>query len=90
MGSGGFPISAFTTLDSAEGFNEATRKIRQAMKDRRKRSDQVRMRTGGGGGGGGGGDDGDDDDDDNNNNNNNGEVDSEAEQGYSEARKKNM
>lgn len=41
FGSGGFPISGFTTLDSAEGFNEASKKIRQAMKDRRRRSDKL-------------------------------------------------
>ncbi|KAH0601629.1 hypothetical protein MHUMG1_00507 [Metarhizium humberi] len=41
FGSGGFPISGFTTLDSAEGFNEATRKIREAMKNRRKKSDKL-------------------------------------------------
>lgn len=47
LGSSGFPISGFTTLDSAEGFNEASRKIREAMKYRRRRSDQVKMQTGG-------------------------------------------
>lgn len=46
LGSSAFPIGAFTTLDSAEGFNEASRKIRAAMKDRRKKSEQVRMRAG--------------------------------------------
>lgn len=46
FGSSAFPISGFTTLDSAEGFNEASRKIRQAMKDRRKKSDKVSMETG--------------------------------------------
>lgn len=46
LGSGAFPISGFTTLDSAEGFNEASRKIREAMKYRRKRSDRVKMRAG--------------------------------------------
>ncbi|KAG6003958.1 hypothetical protein E4U43_000816 [Claviceps pusilla] len=39
--SSGFPITGFTTLDSAEGFNEASRKIRQAMKDRRRRSEKL-------------------------------------------------
>jgi glycerol-3-phosphate O-acyltransferase/dihydroxyacetone phosphate acyltransferase len=34
FGSGGFPISGFTTLDSKEGFDEATSKIRQAMVER--------------------------------------------------------
>ena len=46
FGSSGFPISGFTTLDSKEGFNEATRKIREAMKDRRRRSDQVKVQAG--------------------------------------------
>ncbi|KAK5994991.1 putative acyltransferase [Cladobotryum mycophilum] len=46
LGSSGFPISAFTTLDSAEGFNEATRKIREAMKDRRKKSDKIKLESG--------------------------------------------
>lgn len=46
LASGGFPISGFTTLDSAEGFNEASRKIRQAMKDRRRKSDKIKMETG--------------------------------------------
>ncbi|KAJ4150168.1 hypothetical protein LMH87_010931 [Akanthomyces muscarius] len=47
LGQSAFPISGFTTLDSAEGFNEASRKIRQAMKDRRRRSDKLKMETGG-------------------------------------------
>ena len=64
---GGFPISGFTTLDSAGGFNEASRKIRAAMKDRRKKSDKIKMETGG-----------DEQDDDS------------EEEGYDEARKKNM
>jgi glycerol-3-phosphate O-acyltransferase/dihydroxyacetone phosphate acyltransferase len=64
---GGFPISGFTTLDSADGFNEASRKIRAAMKDRRKKSDKIKMETGG-----------DDQDDDS------------EEEGYDEARKKNI
>jgi glycerol-3-phosphate O-acyltransferase/dihydroxyacetone phosphate acyltransferase len=46
FGSGGFPVSGFTTLDSAEGFNEASRKIREAMRDRRKKSDKVKMEAG--------------------------------------------
>lgn len=41
LGSSGFPISGFTTLDSEEGFNEASRKIREAMKTRRRKSEQV-------------------------------------------------
>ena len=41
FGSGGFPVSGFTTLDSAGGFNEASRKIREAMKLRRRKSDQA-------------------------------------------------
>ena len=42
FGSSGFHISGFTSLDSAEGFNEASRKIREAMKNRRKKTDQSR------------------------------------------------
>lgn len=34
FGSGGFPISGFTSLDSKEGFNEASNKIREAMMER--------------------------------------------------------
>lgn len=56
FGSGGFPISGFTTLDSADGFGEASRKLRAAMKDRRRKSDKVKMEAG---------DDSDDSDDDN-------------------------
>lgn len=55
FGSGGFPISGFTTLDSADGFSEASRKLRAAMKDRRRKSDKVKMEAG---------DDSDDSDDD--------------------------
>ena len=33
-GSGGFPISGFTALDSSEGFDEASRRIREAMRER--------------------------------------------------------
>ncbi|KXX81579.1 Glycerol-3-phosphate O-acyltransferase 1 [Madurella mycetomatis] len=33
-GMGGFPISGFTALDSKEGFDEANKKIRAAMKER--------------------------------------------------------
>jgi glycerol-3-phosphate O-acyltransferase/dihydroxyacetone phosphate acyltransferase len=39
-----FPVSAFTTLDSQEGFNEASKKIRAAMRERgemRRRKSQV-------------------------------------------------
>ena len=43
LGSSAFPISGFTTLDSAGGFDEAARKIRQAMKDRRRRSDKLKV-----------------------------------------------
>ncbi|KAI5464609.1 hypothetical protein BGZ63DRAFT_421615 [Mariannaea sp. PMI_226] len=39
FGSSGFPISAFTTLDSAGGFDEASRKIREAMKNRRRKTE---------------------------------------------------
>ncbi|KAH7157557.1 Sucrase/ferredoxin-like-domain-containing protein [Dactylonectria estremocensis] len=38
FGSGGFPLSGFTTLDSAGGFDEASRKIREAMKTRRRKT----------------------------------------------------
>ncbi|KAK7417396.1 Glycerol-3-phosphate/dihydroxyacetone phosphate acyltransferase [Neonectria magnoliae] len=38
FGSGAFPLSGFTTLDSAEGFDEASRKIREAMKTRRRKT----------------------------------------------------
>lgn len=34
MGSAAFPVSGFTTLDSKEGFDEASSKIRQAMMER--------------------------------------------------------
>jgi glycerol-3-phosphate O-acyltransferase / dihydroxyacetone phosphate acyltransferase len=43
FGSSGFPISGFTTLDSAGGFDEATRKIREAMRERRKKSGEVKL-----------------------------------------------
>lgn len=33
-GMGSFPISGFTALDSKEGFDEASKKIREAMKER--------------------------------------------------------
>ncbi|VUC21370.1 unnamed protein product, partial [Clonostachys rosea] len=46
FGSSGFHISGFTALDSTEGFNEASRKLREAMKDRRKKSDKVKMEAG--------------------------------------------
>lgn len=39
----GFPVSGFTALDSSEGFSEASRKIREAMKDRRRKSDKVKL-----------------------------------------------
>jgi len=41
--SGGFPISGFTTLDKEGGFDEASRRIREAMKQRRKKSDKLSM-----------------------------------------------
>ncbi|KAF4125547.1 glycerol-3-phosphate O-acyltransferase / dihydroxyacetone phosphate acyltransferase [Geosmithia morbida] len=76
--SGGFPLSGFTTLDSQGGLDEASRKIRQAMKARRRRSDKVRMETGA---------DDDEGEDD--------VVESESgedseDEGYDEARKKNL
>ncbi|KAI0026194.1 Sucrase/ferredoxin-like-domain-containing protein [Xylariomycetidae sp. FL0641] len=61
----GFPVSGFTTLDSAEGFKEANNKIRDAMRQRgtlRRRKSGAAVvivagmmcgATGGGGGGGG-------------------------------------
>lgn len=33
-GLGGFPVSGFTTLDSQAGFDEASKKIREAMRER--------------------------------------------------------
>ncbi|KAH8666690.1 Sucrase/ferredoxin-like-domain-containing protein [Xylariales sp. PMI_506] len=44
FGSAGFPVSGFTTLDSKEGFDEASSKIRQAMMER----GQMRRRKSGG------------------------------------------
>ncbi|TDZ59756.1 putative acyltransferase [Colletotrichum trifolii] len=46
LSSGGFPISGFTTLDSAGGFDEASKKIREAMKLRRRKSGDHRMELG--------------------------------------------
>ncbi|WYZ37890.1 hypothetical protein EsH8_II_001396 [Colletotrichum jinshuiense] len=46
LGSGGFPISGFTTLDSAGGFDEASKKIREAMKLRRRKSGEHKMELG--------------------------------------------
>ncbi|KAH6678849.1 acyltransferase [Plectosphaerella plurivora] len=43
FGSGGFPISAFTTLDSEGGFEEASKKIRAAMKLRRRKSGDAKL-----------------------------------------------
>ena len=34
FGMAGFPITGFTTLDSQEGFDEASKKIREAMRER--------------------------------------------------------
>ncbi|CAM1502289.1 Fc.00g042730.m01.CDS01 [Cosmosporella sp. VM-42] len=42
FGSSGFPISGFTTLDSKDGFNEASRKLREAMKTRRRKTESDR------------------------------------------------
>ncbi|CRK42557.1 hypothetical protein BN1708_016932, partial [Verticillium longisporum] len=42
FGSGGFPVSGFTTLDSQGGFEVASKKIREAMKLRRRKSGDVR------------------------------------------------
>ena len=46
FGAAAFPISGFTSLNSKEGFNEASSKIRQAMAER----GQLRRRRSGGGG----------------------------------------
>lgn len=49
FGMGGFPISGFTSLDSKEGFDEASKKIREAMRERgemRRRKSQVHARGG--------------------------------------------
>ncbi|KAI0204582.1 acyltransferase [Astrocystis sublimbata] len=43
FGSGGFPVSGFTTLDSQEGFQQANNKIRAAMQER----SQLRRRNSG-------------------------------------------
>jgi glycerol-3-phosphate O-acyltransferase/dihydroxyacetone phosphate acyltransferase len=47
LGAAGFPVSGFTTLDSKEGFDQANRKIRQAMRERgelrRRQSEKRRM-----------------------------------------------
>jgi glycerol-3-phosphate O-acyltransferase/dihydroxyacetone phosphate acyltransferase len=37
----GFPISGFTTLDSEGGFGEASRRIREAMTMRRRKSEKL-------------------------------------------------
>ncbi|KAL2016853.1 hypothetical protein VTK56DRAFT_2928 [Thermocarpiscus australiensis] len=34
LGMGGFPVGGFTALDSKEGFDEASKKIREAMRER--------------------------------------------------------
>ncbi|KAH8897047.1 hypothetical protein GQ53DRAFT_760256 [Thozetella sp. PMI_491] len=50
FGMGGFPVSAFTTLDSKEGFDEASMKIRAAMRERgemRRRKSQGPKGSGG-------------------------------------------
>lgn len=43
---GRFPIGGFTTLDSAGGFDEASKRIREAMRERRKRSERDAMQIG--------------------------------------------
>ncbi|EJT80057.1 glycerol-3-phosphate O-acyltransferase 1 [Gaeumannomyces tritici R3-111a-1] len=51
---GGFPISGFTALDSQEGFDEASRKIREAMRERgemRRRQSGLDRHTSSGSGG---------------------------------------
>ncbi|KAK4200860.1 hypothetical protein QBC40DRAFT_67188 [Triangularia verruculosa] len=45
-GSAGFPVAGFTALDSAEGFDQASQKIRAAMRERgemRRRKSQARQ-----------------------------------------------
>lgn len=42
----GFPISGFTTLDSEGGFGEASRRIREAMTVRRRRSEKLGVDVG--------------------------------------------
>ena len=37
MGSGGFPVHGFSSLDSKEGLDEVSKKIRGAMSERGKR-----------------------------------------------------
>jgi glycerol-3-phosphate O-acyltransferase/dihydroxyacetone phosphate acyltransferase len=47
FGSGAFPIGGFTSLDSKEGFDEASKKIREAMRERgemRRRKSQAEAR----------------------------------------------
>ncbi|KAK0709694.1 hypothetical protein B0T26DRAFT_653463 [Lasiosphaeria miniovina] len=50
----GFPVGKFTTLDSKEGFDEASKKIREAMRERgeirRRKSSKASRGSGGGGG----------------------------------------
>ncbi|KAK4190848.1 glycerol-3-phosphate O-acyltransferase 1 [Podospora australis] len=46
LGSAGLPVAALTTLDSEGGFDEATKKIREAMKERgqiRRRKSQAKQ-----------------------------------------------
>ncbi|KAL2150789.1 hypothetical protein VTH82DRAFT_7352 [Thermothelomyces myriococcoides] len=47
LGMAGFPVSAFTTLDSKEGFDHAKRKIHEAMRERgelrRRQTEKRRM-----------------------------------------------
>ncbi|OTA62425.1 hypothetical protein K449DRAFT_330221 [Hypoxylon sp. EC38] len=51
FGSGGFPVSGFTALDTKEGFNEASNKIRAAMRQRgqlrRRKSGREKMAAAG-------------------------------------------
>lgn len=39
----GFPVGGFTTLDSAGGFDEASRRIREAMRERRRREKVIEI-----------------------------------------------
>ncbi|SPO04958.1 probable SCT1 - suppresses a choline-transport mutant [Cephalotrichum gorgonifer] len=46
-GGSGFGLTGFTSLDSAGGFDEASRRIREAMRERRRKSEAVAVQLGG-------------------------------------------
>lgn len=73
-------LGGFTTLDSAEGLDEASRKIRQAMKARRRKSDKIRMEAGADS----------DEDDDEEGDVSGSDYEGSEDEGYKEARKKNI